>query len=570
MRLQSVILPDEKQNEELYYRGKLALCAGGALSFDTYYNCFCYTKYRKYTNVHNVRFSCKLNGRAMVRLRLFDGTEQILARSEGEGEISLNVDFSRLPENGFIYPEVIALSKCVFAEGGYYADDFTTPGISCCIAICTYKRESCLIQNLNILKDFNFSFIKRIFVVDNGNTLDVKTLSDNLVIVLPNKNYGGSGGFARGLIEAYSGGYSYVILMDDDIKFYPDILERMTVFAALLKPEYRFAHFGTAMISDNTPYIQYELGGSMWDGRRVRFVKHNTDMRTKKAVLDNLNSNEINYGAWWCFMMPVSDVEKYKLPYPFFIKMDDVEYGLRTCGSSPIITMNGIAVRHDDFDNKYSMHLEYYNVRNQLVLNAAHDLHPTSNALYRLFAVSFKHMALYRYDNMPIIFKAYNDYLCGVDFFLKCDEEKLNSELLNSAPKLALLADIPQWTEEMRSAVRHRDNKVITPLAVLTMAGHLIPAFCLKREISAAPLSKASVDDTLFRKTVIQYQYKGDTGIITKRSFVKFVKYGFLTLLMAVKVIFLNPKAVASYSKRKNEITSMEFWKKHLGLGLSD
>lgn len=565
MRLQSVILPDNAEYPEMYFRGDLRLTKGASLSFDAYFNCFCYTRYRDYTAVNSVVFSCRINGSAKVRLCVFDGCERVICEAEGEREIALSARISDLPQNGFLYPKITALTDCEFLSGEY-SSDCVPQNISCCIAVCTYKRESYVMKNIERLKGFKFSFVKRAFVVDNGNSLDFKALSDDFISVLPNKNYGGSGGFTRGLIEAQDGGYTHVILMDDDIDFHPETVERMTVFAAVLRQEYRKAHFGTAMLSGNLPYMQYELGGAKWNGRRVCFVKHDIDIRSQQSLLENLCGNEIDYGAWWCFLMPVSDVEEYNLPYPFFIKIDDVEYGLRTCKTAPIITMNGIAVRHEDFDNKYSMHLEYYNVRNQLVLNAAHNKAPTRNALYRLFAVSFKHLVLYRYDSIPIILRAFSDYLKGVDFFLSCDEEQLNRELMQSVPKLTPLNEIHEWNEKMRDTPRICDNKVLTPATIITMAGHLIPSFLLKREASAAPLSKAGASDTLFRRTVIQYQFGGDTGIVTKRSFARFVKYSFKTLGMAMRLICLNPKAKKSFRDRKSEIISADFWKKHLGI----
>ncbi len=565
MRLQSVIIPQNAEYPEMYFRGDLSFPAGDTLTLDTYFNSFSYTKYRDYTSAQRVTFSCQIRGRARLSLCVFDGEERIIREDECGGDAAISAELSELPENGFLYPKLTALTDCCFICGEYSSDRLPAD-ISVCAAVCTYKREDYVLRNIERLRSAEFSFLNRVFVIDNGGTLDKEALSQGIITVLSNRNYGGSGGFTRGLLEALDGGYSHVILMDDDIDLHPEILERMTAFAAILHPEHKKAHFGTAMLSDSNPCIQYELGGANWNGRRVCFVKHNIDIRPQRTLLENLSGNDIGYGAWWCFMMPASDIAEYGLPYPFFIKIDDVEYGLRTCKTSPIITMNGIAVRHEDFDNKYSMHLEYYNVRNQLVMNAAHNNRPTLNALYRLFAASFKQLVLYRYDSMPLILRAFNDYLRGVDFFLSCDEEKLNRELIQSAPECIPLDEISGWNEQMRSIPRTCDNKVLTPAALLTMAGHLIPSFLLKKDTSAAPLSRAGACDTLFRSTVVQYQLAGNSGIVTKRSFAKYVRYSFKVLAMAVKLLFLNPRVSREYRRRAGEITSAEFWRRHLGL----
>lgn len=568
MRLQSVIIPETKHDTELYYRGSLTPADGGSLSFDTYFNSFSFTKYRKYTTINDIRFFCEFTGRARIEMCVFDGEEHILCGGEFSGEAEISVEFSELLEKGFLYPKITALDDFSFVRGEYRSD--CVPGeISCCVAICTYKREDYVLKNTGLLRKYKFSFIDRVFVVDNGNSLDCAALSDDMIKVLPNRNFGGSGGFTRGLIEAHDGGFSHVILMDDDVEFHPEVLERMTVFASLLKPEYSGAHFSAAMLSQNVPYIQFEMGAD-WDGLRICHGGHNIDVRTPGALLDNNNGDDISYGAWWCFMLPVSDIDEFGLPYPFFIKMDDVEYGMRTCENAPIITMNGIAVRHEDFDNKYSMHLEYYLLRNQLVLNTIQNRKPLANGIFRFLGVSFKHLVLYRYDNIPVVLKAVDDFLEGVDLFLSCDEEQKNRELISISPKLQPLSQIPEWNDDMRRAARGRDHKVLTPAALLSLAGHLYPPFLQKKGVGAAPLSLAGADDTLRYKAVIQYQLGAQTGMITRRSVRKFVIYSAKILCMTFRLLFRFSKVKKDYLSRKSEITSLDFWRRHLGIDRPD
>lgn len=564
MRLQSIIISDNGQCSELYFRGNLTLAEGDALTFDTYFNSFSYTKYREYTTLQEVCFSCRFSGSAKVELCIFDGTEHIICSGVFSDKAELSVNLISLAEHGFLYPKITALTAFSFNSGEYSAY-CEAEKISCCIAICTYKREQYVQKNIALLRDFSFAFINKMFVVDNGNTLDTDALSDDFVKVLPNKNYGGSGGFTRGLIEAMNGGFSHVILMDDDVEFHPEILERMTVFISILKAKYSCAHFSAAMLSQNVPYVQFELGAD-WDGLRICHGGHNIDVRSPASILGNLNADAISYGAWWCFLLPVSDAVKYGLPYPFFIKMDDVEYGMRTCVNSQIITMNGIAVRHEDFDNKYSMHLEYYLLRNQLVLNTIQRKKPLLNGLYRFLGVSFKHLVLYRYDNIPVLLKAVNDYLVGVDYFLQCDEELQNQEIMSISPKMLPLSEIPEWNDDMRLAKHGREHKVLTPMAIFTLAGHIFPPFMLKKEVGAAPLSRAGAADILRHKAVIQYQLGENTGILTKRSVKKFAIYSVKVIGIAVKLLFCFNTAKKSYLMRKEEISSAEFWRKHLGI----
>lgn len=562
MRLQSVIIPDENPYAELYYRGNTALSSGGILTLDTYYNSFSHIKYREYTTVSEVSFSCRFIGKAKVELCAFDGAEHIICGGDFSEKAELSVKLSTLPAKGFLYPKFTALTDFSF-EAGEYLAVCEPQKISCCIAICTYKRESYVLRNTELLRQFRFSFIDRVFVVDNGNTLDRSALSDDFIKVLPNRNYGGSGGFTRGLVEARDGGYTHVILMDDDVEFHPETLEQMTVFSSLLRESCRDNWISAGMIALDRPDRLFELGAE-WEGKKAVVHKNNADILDRCVLVDNLDNPGVEYGGWWTLLMPVSITEA-GLPYPFFIKFDDVEYGLRKPPDVQIMTMNGVSVRHEAFDRKKSFTLEYYNLRNELVVNAIYDKYNAFGAVRRFLYEAAKHLFLYRYDNIPLVFRAVNDFLMGTDFFLNCDEEQLNRELMNSAPRLVPLSELPEWSETLRCD-EHPLNKKITLTMLLTLGGHLIPAFMLKDEWSAVPLSRTGAADCFGKKAVIQYQLGGDTGLITRRSLKKFVLFSAKTLGMTFKLLFSFNKAKASFKTRREEISSDDFWRRHLGL----
>ncbi|MCM1054523.1 MAG: glycosyltransferase [Bacteroides sp.] len=558
MKLQEIIFPQDNIDETMFYRGDTMLKSGEALSFDTYFNSFSYTKYRDYTRVGSVSFLCSFSGIAEIALCVFDGEERTVRKAQAENSAEISVDFSELPEKGFLYPKITAISDCEFI-GGKYSAEYEPNKINVCAAICTYKREQYVLKNIELLRNYKFSFINRVFVVDNGKTLE-PSLSDSFIEVLPNKNYGGSGGFTRGLIEAYDNSFSHIILMDDDVEFFPQTLEQITVFISLLTERFSKSWFGTGMFPLDKPWEQFELG-AQWNGELTSH-KHRIDLRQQKNLLDNLDNPNLDYSAWWTLCMPISVTEN-GLPFPFFIKGDDIEYGLRKNHGTEIITMNAIGVRHEAFDRKTSFVLYYYNVRNELAINAVHKKYGTFKALKRFWFEILKQLILYRYDNCKIVFMAVRDFLRGVDFFLETDEEQLNNRLSQLVPQLVPLSELPEWNETMRSDEHARRNK-ITAAMVLTLGGHIIPAFALKKEIKAYPLSRIGTEDTFLRKSAVQYQLGGDKGILTRRSFAKFVKYGFRALGQSFVLLFKYRSVQKNYICRSAEITSFEFWRKHL------
>ena len=80
MKLFSLRWPPEGGCRELYYRlasggDETELSANGlllrkdaVLSFDTYFNCFSYPKYREYTRVHEAVVVLRMKGHAVLRL----------------------------------------------------------------------------------------------------------------------------------------------------------------------------------------------------------------------------------------------------------------------------------------------------------------------------------------------------------------------------------------------------------------------------------------------------------------------------------------------------------------------
>lgn len=575
MTLQTMIVPEEKS--ETYFRGgevhkdKILLSAGETLSFDTYFNSFSYSKYRDYTMADGVEFVFDFCGEVSASLWVFDGEDHFLCEKTANGKerssLALSVAFAGLPQNGFLYAKIFAKRNSEFLSGEYRTECKYQP-IRCCVAICTYRREAFVLKNIELLRSRKLTGIDRVFVIDNGKTLDALSLSDSFIRVLPNKNCGGSGGFTRGLIEAEQGGYSHIILMDDDVKFHPETLEQMTIFLSILKAEWSESWFSAAMITLDNPKEQYEMGAK-WDGKTANkkaiVQKHKIKIEDREALLKNLENPEVQYGGWWTMLMPVSIVKKIGLPLPFFIKFDDVEYGIRKPVGTEIITMNGIAVYHEAFDRKTSFVLDYYNLRNELIVNCIYADLSLIGALKRIWHELLKEFLFYRYECCLLVFRAVEDFLCGVDFFLETDAEKEHKRRIRLVPKLVPLADLSQWNETLRCDAHKRSDQITIPM-VFTAGGHLIPSCLRKKENYAVPLSRVSAADLFGRKSVIQYQLGKEEGLLTTCSFRKLIKYGFASLGMSVKFMLQFGRAKAQFQNRYTELSSLEFWRNYLEL----
>lgn len=567
MRIKPVILPAEGWHasrwHELLIRGgvcapdgKVSFSDGESISLDTYYNSFPYTKYLKWTTVAEITFSCRIQGRALMSLMTFSGEKVCEAEIDGSGSVS--ADLRLLPADSILYVSLKALSDTVVFLGGEYSAPVTAGDISCCVGICTYKREKYLMKNIQSLRGYDFTCLDGVLISDNGGTLDCDSLSDGFISAFPNRNYGGSGGFTRTLIEGTRRGFSHIILTDDDIEFFPEVFETMTVFLSLLREEHADSWISAAMMSQNVPYIQYEMG-AFWDRRMIIHRITDEDMRSHEGILRCLDDEERpDYGAWWCLAMPLSVCDKQGLPIPFFIKFDDVEYGMRRSADTRIITMNGIAVTHEDFANKFSPHLVYYDIRNSFVTSALHGGN-TKTLVRRVISCAGKQLLLYRYDSLKLVIRAVNDYLKGVDFFLSNDEEKLNRELMGAVQK-------PQQQEipKVDESVFHGKGRRVSTAQILTLGGNIVPAFLMKKEPLYIPSSAELVQDCYRRRTLIEYC--GTSAYVRRRSFRKSLAGGFSVLVLLIKLLLKGGRVSESYRRRYAELTSFDFWEKHLGI----
>ena len=574
MTVQKILFP-KTEYEDMYVRGGIAkegalhVRAGDSATFDTYFGCFSYTKWRDYTRLAGVTLSLTLEGRARVALCSFDGVERREHASllTDGGECTLSVDFDALPPLGILYPVIEAILEVRLIKAEYITDA-ERDEVRAAIAFCTFRRERALGANVEILAKERPSMVDRVIVVDNGGTLDEEEIACDYVRLVKNPNYGGSAGFTRGIIEAKAEGFTHVILMDDDVIIYPDAISRMTSFVSLLDEEHKNAHVSAAMLYATRPYMQHELG-ARFEGDRIKSLKTGLDTREPEALVENMRDEGAEYGAWWCFMLPLEDTDRFGLPLPLFIKFDDVEYGMRTTGAAdaPIITLNGVCVRHDDFDLKYSMHLEYYNIRNQLIMRILRSDMSTFGAISRLIKATVKHLFLYRYDAMDTVLRAFDDLLGGAEGLMERNAEELNSSLIKNAPRAQELSSIEGWRSSMRNFTEPPKTTLLKKLAiVLTLGGHLVPSFLLKKEIAAFPLPDAKIKCAFLRRRTIQYQLGSDQGYLLVRSFGKFVKGAWRAHLMMWKLLFRFGKAKRSFKENEKTMTSPEFWSSYLGL----
>lgn len=552
----------------------LTVPKGGKLSFGTYYNSFSYPKYLRYTSVRKISvklfvsgqfsFTVKRINESGTEAELFSAEYDFTEKSCAEAEI----DFGGFEDdNGLLYPEITAVTDCVFYGGHYSADDHCAVNkIKLAAAICTFKRESYVYGNMKRLSKYDLGGIADKFSViisDNGHTLDSSLMPKNIDIsVVENPNFGGSGGFTRGITEAYRQGcFTHILLMDDDVRFDCQSIYRTVTFLECAEdPD---IWLGGNMIAVERPTIMFESGALWNDGASI--LKNGLDLCSKSDLCRMNREEHPDYCGWWYLCFP-STALKNGLPIPFFIKFDDVEFSLRN--KPEIVMQNGISVHHDSFDSKYSFYLNYYYKRNELVSNALHQKNSMKCAFKLLTRSLAKIMVTYEYFTLDLVKKAFDDFFQGVDFFKHTNEEELNNKLRSTQPKMLSKSELNDQGYYFDGDLlkKSHERKINRLLSAVTFNGYLIPKAFYKKEYGQANINCCQLKDFFMRKEVLLYNPVSECGIVTEIKKGQLFRIAGAFISYSFKLLLKYGKAKKNFREHIGEITSPEFWEEHLSL----
>lgn len=518
--------------------GCVFLKSGEKATFDTYFNSFSHIKYKKYTKVKNVVLKLEIEGRgtASVYLYKLNATPQMIASTQADGPCELQIDLSTVEDDGFLYFAFDAAADSVIRGGGWFADVEINP-VKIGVVICTYRREEYLRRNIANLSEYMRSLSDSffdVFVIDNGRTVEDDFCEG--IFVIPNDNTGGSGGFTRGIKEVLKGDYTHFLLMDDDIVFDVNTLQRIYALLCVLSDDYKDASVGGAMLILDRPYLQEEIG-AMWDGIDIKSVNKRLDARKPQTIYLNETLGEPDYNAWFLMCMPVSAPKKYGYPLPFFVRCDDIEYGLRAC--EHIITTSGISVWHEGFDVKYSAEMEYYFKRNKLIVSARYSKGKGAFANFKKLVLSVgQQLMLQRYFAVDLIFKAYDDFFKGADYFLNLDMEKNHKEIRACGPQMLTAEQIKDKYGISVDLERINSHKKWRFKNFITLNGYLIPKCFYKKGVGQVNMVTAKGQDLYKYKRVLHYNPKFDCGFVTEIKKSKLIGSWCKLLKYLLKMLF--------------------------------
>lgn len=516
---------DEKKL--LYVRNENFNRSGGILEFSTYFNAVSVNKIRQYTNVSRIGYRYETNVSVISELICYDDrrNETVIAKSCGCGFSCISVEVDSIPDNCIL---VYLRLKAVEEGANLLFCKVFYEGISLCqspniaLITCTYKREKYIKRNARYIienvRHNNLPFT--LIVVDNGKSIHQKELPSEAVLI-PNDNTGGSGGFAKGMQQASAmQRFTHFINMDDDISLDITSLQKLYIMLYFIKPEYADLSVSGAMLYLDKPCIQFECGGKFDtdNGKQIGYG-YLTDLSEKDNIAENETPKDINYGGWWFMCMPIKYIDQGNLPLPFFIKYDDVEYALRC--QLRIVTLNGICVWHEKFENKFNSSSVYYNTRNYLHLCSMYCKNFEKKTAKKFLRKNvIEHSCRQQYNMAQAVILGYSHYRLGMDYLYNINQEdihiavsKLNYDMFElDSEALGYSSDLLYEKYKQCNLLLYKKYMRIF------IYGQIIPYFFCKKEICVTDAFFDRKELYWRRKSALHCNFSLNTGYMTKKS----------------------------------------------------
>lgn len=600
-KLQNVIFPaDEKlkYHWNLFYSGpscvrdktntKLQIPSGIVIGFATYLNGFSLEKWKRYTPLTGVELQLLAEGHFRLELVGFSLNPTLPERHELYTQEynftqpqKICVPFPTDAKDQLLAFEIHPYSESVLHWGAYYGlfPEGSERDVVLSLATTTCRKEDFITHNVQLLKkellcegsDLRENLY--VHVVDNGRTLDPKSMNGYHVTVHPNKNTGGSGGYARGMIESLhqTPKATHVLLMDDDVLVLPESIRRTYMLLKLVKPEYYDSFVSGAMLEYGAMNIQHEDVGTVTDGGDWRPARERRNLYKLSNVLKNnmeILPMDCPYAGWWYCCIPAATIEKNGLPLPLFIRCDDLEYSQR-CKPAHFLTMTGICIWHMGFGYKYNVSMDHYQrFRNMLIAHATTNTFSIMDIMARLKMEYRSQLLEFAYNGSEIILRALEDYMKGPEFIMQDQGEKILKENSKLNEKMK---PIEEFGIEVRleDVYRNPSRKLLDTLIYrLTYNGHRFwPKAWLKKTpgIIGGDTSYQPEQQVLRKKLLAVNTYDRTANMrVQDRKRYRAIQRRYRKDLIVYAM--RHKKIEERYAAAREYLTSEKFWRKYLEL----
>lgn len=418
-------------------RTRIELAASTLVTTNTYWGRFHATYWQRWTAVTEIEAEAVVSGHGRVRLMASDANKvsRIVAAQEvdGDHEVRLVGGVDRFVDGGGMWLEITTEIGTMIVSDVRWSVVTSRAVPRTDVVICTYNRVEDCLNTLQAMVDDPEALrtVGIVQVVDQGSDplearprfADVSAALGAQLRYVRQPNLGGAGGFTRGLFDATAGGpagHSDVLLMDDDVLLEPEILVRLTAFAAntqhptivggqmlnLLHPAH--LHISAEYADPELLLVGQPVPGAL---KESYLLGH--DSRGLPTVQDLRVDTE--YNGWWSCLIPAEIVRAIGYPLPLFFQWDDIEFGYRARAHGfPTVALPGAGVWHADFGWKdWDEWHRYFNMRNGLITAALHSEFSVRRITRRLGMLFAQYLVAMQYGLAATLLQAVEDFMVG-------------------------------------------------------------------------------------------------------------------------------------------------------------
>lgn len=541
----------------------------GVVSFDTAFNLFSFRKWHERCALSDLWLSLQGQGRvelSVFAVQLNRTVHQTILTRVVDLTVQTLVDLSGSlagAEGGVLYFSLRAIGAAELhgAQWQTRQKPLRTPHLV--LGITTFRREAAILATVAKFESFAASWPHsdhlHLIVVDNGQSASLPPSPK--VTLVPNRNLGGAGGFARCLYEAQKIGASHVLFMDDDASINMLAIERTWAMLSFAKDPTTTVIGG--LTQAKAPERIWENGAIIRQFCRPLF--RDTYLPNFAAAVqmevESSNPHPFNfYGGFWFFAFPIANVKHW--PFPFFIRGDDINFSLSN--SFNFVTLPGVVSFQDqDFADKESPMTLYLDLRNHLVQHLVLPKLDFGRLNFVFIPIHFFARSLIQnhMDSLLTLNLAIEDVMRGPAFFAA------NADLTHRRADITRLRRYERWEPLVGPPPKQR--KWIDPYAwlprtlmKLTMNGLFLPFFARWGNHLVMRRNERGYVRKCWGAGQISYVDAANNQIMhIRHEKLAMVRIGWRSLVNAVRLTFRYKAIKADWRAGYDGLTDEAFWK---------
>lgn len=271
--------------------------------------------------------------------------------------------------------------------------------------------------------------------------------------------------------------------------------------------------------------------------------------------------NVKNYSGFFFTGFGAKRVESAELYPPFFIRGDDIAFGLtRSLSGWKVLSYPGIAVWHEPFYAKVNPWVEYYNYRNYGILHFALNKGGPW-ALIKVYTVRFfTYLFTFQYETLKAAIDGVQDILAGPALLNGLDMEAKHLEIIRKYSPETIMKGGPLL--KRNRAMQIIFNSVLLPFSLISINLISFPFFSSRMNRSRGVAS--AVFNSSGSSLLFDFDERRPEVYVRTRSAGKTFRLALSALRIIFEIIIHHRRLSLLWSREFSGLSSESFWRQKL------